>query len=272
MPLKKTRRLILLSILLLFSFPLSVASYEIFIYRPELPANPLFKEKRITIHGEFFGHLQFPSTYPSYNDLSGPEDRWNFGFQNIISLTDNTAFMAQLVTHDDGHKRTKFDWHFSLRHHLFENLVVIIGHDSNHDSDNQSSVDNKPYYLNRNYIGLGIPYEKNSFYAEPFTWFFHHTNQRGHLDLSGEKLRQEYGLRIGWWLHKQIGFHFQITSQTKVLFSLGEAFYADLIIRVRLLEYLELSLGTSLWKDIQESRWGNQKKFYKFIWGIAVPF
>ncbi len=67
--------------------------------------------------------------------MSGSLDRWNFGFQNIVHFTPTTRFISQLVTHDDGDQRTKFDWHFSLRQTVFENLVFIIGHDSNHDSD-----------------------------------------------------------------------------------------------------------------------------------------
>lgn len=247
-------------------------AYEIFIYRPYLKKDSVSKEKKITLHGEFFGHLQLPSTFPSYNDLSGDEDRWNYGFQNIIFITENTSFLAQLVTHDNGHKRTKFDWHFSLRHLLFDNFAIIIGHDSNHDSDNLSKLYEKNFYLNRNYVGFGLPFESNNFYIEPFTWFFHHTNHRGHLDYSGEKLCQEYGLRIGLLLKERLSLNLQVISQSEDYFSLGQAFIVDLIIRFRVLDYLELSSGAGLWKDIQKSRLGNQKNFYKLIWGIAIPF
>ena len=65
-----------------------------------------------------------PSTFPSYNDLSGPVDRWNFGFQNYFPITTTTTLMAQLVTHDDGRQRTKFDWHFHLRQVIVDNLVA----------------------------------------------------------------------------------------------------------------------------------------------------
>ena len=245
----------------------TASGYEIFIYRPYKDKKPLFREKKLFIRGEFFGQLQIPSTFPSFNDYSGSEDRWNYGFRNLIFLTDSTYLTAQLVTHDDGQKRTKFDWHFSFRQLFTQNLVLIVGHDSNHDSDYKS-----PYFVNRNYIGLGLPFEQGSFYLEPFTWFFHHTNQRGHLDQSGNKLRQEYGLRIGGWLSGRTSFHLQVIAQTEKLFSLGQAFLADLIIRVKMLEWMELSLGASLYKDIGESRLGNHKKFYKFIWGIAIPF
>jgi len=263
---------LLFSVILSFSFFDSIFAYQIFIYRPIKEKRPLSRESKISLHGEFFGQLQFPSTFPSYNDLSGEEDRWNYGFQNQIFFTDSTSFLAQLVTHDDGHQRTKFDWHFSLRQNFSENLVLIVGHDSNHDSDHLSLHNQKPYYLNRNYIGISLPFEENSFYIEPFTWFFINTNERGHLDLSGNKLRQEFGLRIAAWFEEGISFHFQILAQTEELFSLGQAFLGDLIIRIELAPWLELSLGGGLWKDIETSRLGNQQKFYKFIWGIAIPF
>ena len=104
--------------------------YEIFVYRPYKQKNPLFPGNRLTLHGEFFGQLQMPSSFPSYNDLSGEDDRWTFGFRNRIFITENFSFLAQLVTHDDGSKRTKFDWHFSLRLKPLDNLVLILGHDS----------------------------------------------------------------------------------------------------------------------------------------------
>ncbi len=246
--------------------------YEIFVYRPYKTKNPLFTEKKLTLHGEFFGQLQAPSTFPSYNDLSGPEDRWNYGFRNLIFLTEDISFLAQLVTHDDGTQRTKFDWHFSLRFNPFENLVMILGHDSNHDSDYQSRQDESPYFLNRNYLGFGLPFQLGEFYIEPFTWFLYHTNHRGHLDLSGDKLIQEYGLRVGAWFQQNFGISFQIIGQSEAFFSLGQAFLADLIVRIKLLDYFEISLGGSLWKDIQESRLGKKQAFYKLHWGIAIPF
>jgi len=263
--------LILLILSLLFMLNASYST-EIFIYRPDLEKKPLSTEKKITLHGEIFGHLQYPSTFPSYNDLSGPEDRWNFGFKNIIFLTPDTVLHAQLVTHDDGQRRTKFDWHFSLRQKLLENLVLIIGHDSNHDSDHQSILDGKSYFLNRNYVGFGIPFKAGDFYLEPFTWFFHHTNQRTHLDFSGEKLAQEFGLRMGVWIDDRFGIHVQIFSQLDSIFSHGRAYMADVILRLRLLDYFELSAGTRFWKDINESPDGNKQNFYKFFWGIAIPF
>jgi len=264
---KYLRNALILFTMILFFLSKPASGYEIFIYRPYKEKKPLFKEKKIFLHGELFGQLQLPSTFPSYNDRSGEEDRWNYGFRNLIYLTEKTSLLVQLVTHDDGHKRTKFDWHFSFRQYFLENLVLIIGHDSNHDSDYQS-----PFYTNRNFVGLGFFLEKNSFYLEPFTWFFLHTNQRGHLDLSGNRLRQEFGLRIGAWFAESIGFHFQILAQTEKIFSLGQSFLADFILRVKLLEGLELSLGAGLLEDIGESRLGNHKKYYKFIWGLAVPF
>lgn len=246
--------------------------HEIFIYRPYHEKNPLFPDGRLTLHGEYFGQLQLPSTFPSYNDLSGKDDRWTFGFKNRIFFTENFSFLAQLVTHDDGSKRTKFDWHFSLRLNPLENLTLILGHDSNHDSDYQSTVDNLAYYLNRNYAGFGLPFQIGDFYIEPFTWFLYHTNQKGHLDLSGETLLQEYGIRIGAWFEESVGMSLQILAQSESLFSLGQAFLAEMIIRVKIVGHLELSAGGSIWKDIQESAKGNKQTFYKLQWGIAIPF
>ncbi len=246
--------------------------YEIFLYRPYKNKKPFFQENRITLHGEFFGHLQLPSNFPSYNDLTGPEDRWNYGFRNTVFLTENFSFLAQLVTHDDGSKRTKFDWHLSLRFSPLENLVLIFGHDSNHDSDYQSILDGHVFYLNRNYLGFGLPYQQGNFYFEPFTWFLYHTNQKSHLDLSGDELLQEYGIRMGAWFEETFGLSLQIVGQSAALFSLGQTFLADLILRVKIVDYLELSIGASIWKDIQESRLGNKKTFQKVYWGLAFPF
>ncbi len=172
---------------------------EIFIHRPGLNGSSLAESRKIVLHGDIFFHYLSPSTFPSYNDLSGPADRWNMGFQNYFPITPTTTLMAQMVAHDDGAQRTKFDWHFHLRQALLRNLVVIIGHDSDHDSEHQSYLRGKPYYTNRNYVGIGIPFEGRHFYIEPFTWFFHHSNQRAGLDMSGERLRQEYGLRASLW-------------------------------------------------------------------------
>ncbi len=258
--------------ILFVSFAGVLHAYEIFVYRPYKEKNPLFPNKKLVLHGEFYGQLQLPSNFPSYNDLSGEEDRWTFGFRNRIFITENFSFLAQLVTHDDGSKRTKFDWHFSLRLQPLENLVFILGHDSNHDSDYQSIVDGLAYYLNRNYVGFGLPFKVGDFYFEPFTWLLYHTNQKGHLDLSGEKLLQEYGLRIGAWIQDSFGISLQIMGQSEAFFSLGQTFMADLIFRIKLLDYLELSIGGSIWKDIQESRLGNKQTFTKLHWGIAIPF
>lgn len=252
--------------------PSAIFGYEIFICRPHLDKKSLQDVQRITLHGEFFGYLQYPSTYPSFNDLSGPEDRWTYGFHNLIFLTQSTVFHAQLVTHDDGGRRTKFDWHFSIRQQVLENLVLIVGHDSNHDADYESQLDGKRFYLNRNYVGFGLPIRSDSLYIEPFTWFFHHTNQRGHLDLSGNRLRQEYGLRFATCHADQMSVHVQILAQSESMFSIGQSYIADLILRIRITDFLEFSMGASLWKDIQQSRLGNQKNFYKLFWGIAIPF
>ncbi|MCJ7579557.1 MAG: hypothetical protein MUP98_03370 [Candidatus Aminicenantes bacterium] len=264
--------LILLLVLVFLGLSSKAFAQEIFIFRPKPEKNALSQEKKITVHGEFFGHLLSPSTFPSFTDMSGSLDRWNFGFQDIIHFTPSTRFIAQLVTHDDGHQRTKFDWHFSLRQTVFDNLVFIIGHDSNHDSDHESRRDQSRYFLNRNYIGFGIPFETGSFYFEPFTWFFHNSNQRSYLDMSGEKVKQEYGIRLGYWFENGIGIHGQIFTQTDSVLSSGNTYMASVFIRIKILQFLEVSLGSSIWKDIRESPLGNKDKFYKFMWGIALPF
>jgi hypothetical protein len=271
----RKRIIIVFSFLLLSCFlvPDSVYSYVLFIYRPYLEKKPVSREKKITLHGEFFGQLQLPSTFPSYNDLSGLTDRWNYGFRNIVFITENTVFLAQLVTHDDNHSRTKFDWHFSLRQSLSKNFVLIIGHDSNHDSDHKSVVDQSRFYVNRNYIGFGLPCKKGDFYIEPFLWYLlKNTKQRGYLDLSGNAPRYEYGLRIARWFEDRVGIHFQIMNQTEKVFSRRQTYIADLIIRVKLLNWFELSAGGGIWKDTKTSPWGNKQKFYKLIWGVAIPF
>ena len=256
-----------------FLLPYSVYSYALFIYRPYFDKQPVNQEKKITIHGEFFGHVQAPSTFPSYNDLNGTADRWNYGFQNIIFITKNTVFLAQLVTHDDNRSRTKFDWHFSLRQLLSKKLVLIIGHDSNHDSDYKSSINQSRYYVNRNYIGLGFPSKKGNFYIEPFFWYLlDNTRQRGHLDLSGDDPRMEYGLRIATWFEDRVSIHFQIFYQAEKFFSRSQTHIADLFIRIKLLNWLELSAGGAIWKDIKTSPLGNKQKFHKLIWGLAIPF
>ncbi len=130
-------------------------AYPLFIYRPHLERRIFFEEGKISLRGEFFAYVLYPSSFPSYNDHLGSEDRLNLGFQNLSFLTKKTTFVAQLVTHDDGRKRTKFDWHFSLRHSLLKNLVLIAGHDSDHDSDYQSLREGKPFFL-RDYLQLTV--------------------------------------------------------------------------------------------------------------------
>jgi hypothetical protein len=262
----------LILLLVSTSFSSKAFAQEIFIFRPKPEKNALSQEKKITVHGEFFGHLLSPSTFLSFNDMSGSIDRWNFGFQNIVHFTPSTRFIAQLVTHDDGHQRTKFDWHFSIRQTVFDNLVFIIGHDSNHDSDHESQRGQSMYFLNRNYIGFGIPFETGSFYLEPFTWFFHNANQKSHLDMSGEDVKQEFGIRLGYWFEKGIGIHSQILAQSDGLFARSQTYIATVFLRFQIFKYLEISLGSSIWKDIRESRLGNKDKFYKFMWGIIIPF
>lgn len=250
----------------------TLSGYEIFLFRTYEKKISLARDHRIHLHGELFGQIQLPSSFPSYNDLSGEDDRWAFGFHNVVFLTDSTVLHAQLVTHDDGHQRTKFDWHFSLRQNLSQYIVLIIGHDSDHDSDHRSYLNGRPFYTNRNYIGFSLPINGPAFLIEPFTWFFHHSNQRAHLDLSGGKLKQEYGLRFGALLGKHASLSFQLVIQSDSTFTLGQMLLADLIFRLRLTEWLELSAGSSWWKDRETSPAGRKQSFHKLIWGGAILF
>lgn len=264
------RPALLMSLLLLGGTTLS--AYEFFIYRPEPERALLSNRKTIIIHGELFGQLLAPSTLPSFNDLTGPIDRWNYGFRDVIYFSSGTRFLAQMLVHDDGHNRTKFDWHFSLRQNIADNLVLVIGHDSNHDADHQSLRLGKPYYTNRNYFGLGLPLEFESFYIEPFLWFFHHTNQRTHLDLSGDKLKQEMGIRAAAWIRDAATINIQVVSRAAELFNIGPSYVLDVIIRVPLADWLELSCGGGLWQDRLESPSGRKLKYHKYLWGVAIPF
>ncbi|MDH4198182.1 MAG: hypothetical protein OEW05_12275 [Candidatus Aminicenantes bacterium] len=247
-------------------------AYEVFLWRPLTDADALSRTGRITMHGELFASLLAPSTFPSYNDLSGATDRWHFGFQDRIAITPTTLLLGQLLTHDDGTQRTKFDWHFSLRQELIENLVLTIGHDSDHDAEHLSWVRGKPFFTNRNYIGVGMPVEGETVYVEPFIRFFHHTNLRTFLDMSGEKIVQEFGLRLALRPAPGVDFHGQIFSQTDRLFEIGRDFIGEAIVRFRVTDWFELSWGFSLWRDIEISPAGRQQSFYKIMWGVAVPF
>jgi hypothetical protein len=255
-----------------FFLPADLPGHEIFIYRRYDPKDNLLAQKRITMHGELFGQLLYPSSYPSYNDLSGEEDRWNFGFHDCFFITPGTAFHAQLVTHDKDGERTKFDWHFSLRQRLAAVLALDIGHDSDHDSDNTSYLNGKPYYTNRNYIGLHLSWAGESFLVEPFLRFFHSTNQRAYLDLSGEKLAQEYGLRVGVLFGRTGSLSLQVIGQSGAVAGRVETGLAELILRFRLADWFEASFGGGIWADAQRSPLGNKQTFYKLAWGIAIPF
>lgn len=252
--------------------PAVLPGYEIFIYRRFDLRENLLDQKKASLHGELFGQLLFPSTFPSYNDLSGEEDRWNFGLHNYLLITRSTTFHAQLVTHDKHGERTKFDWHFSLRRQVVRSLVLDIGHDSDHDSDHTSILSGKPYYTNRNYFGVYVPWTGEVFIIEPFLRLFHHTNQRTHLDLSGEKLKQELGLKVGAALGKAVTLSLQVVIQSSERLGRSEAWLGDLIFRVRLSGWLEASLGGGFWSDLVTSPLGNKQAFSKLTWGIAIPF
>jgi hypothetical protein len=252
--------------------PPVLSGYEIFIYRRFDPRDNLLNQKKIIMHGELYGQLLSPSTFPSYNDLSGEEDRWNFGFHDYLLLSPSTILHAQLITHDSHGERTKFDWHFSLRQQVVRNLALDLGHDSDHDSDHSSTLLGKPYYSNRNYFGIYLPWAGEAFIVEPFLRLFHHTNQRVHLDLSGAKLGQELGLRVGASLGDAASFGFQVIAQSSRTFGRSETWLADLVVRVRLSVWLEATMGGGVWSDLLRSPLGHKQTFYKLIWGIAIPF
>jgi hypothetical protein len=256
----------------LLFLPAVLPGHELFIYRRYDPKDNLFAQKRITMHGELFGQLLYPSSFPSYNDLSGEEDRWNFGFNDYFFITSGTAFHAQLVTHDKDGERTKFDWHFSLRQRLFQSLALDLGHDSDHDSDHTSYLNGKPYYTNRNYIGIHLGWARESFLIEPFLRFFHSTNQRVYLDLSGKKLAQEYGLRVGVSFGAVGSLSIQVLGRSGTIFGRIETGLADLILRFRLEDWLETTIGGGIWTDARTSPLGHKQTFSKLVWGIAIPF
>jgi hypothetical protein len=147
-----------------------------------------------------------------------------------------------------------------------------MGHDSDHDSDHTSTLYGKPYYTNRNYIGLHLPWSGEAFVVEPFLRFFHHTNERLHLDLSGEKLRQELGLRIGAALGEAASLSIQVIAQSSRAFGRSETGLADLVFRIRVSGWLEATLGGGVWSDLVRTPLGQKQTFYKLIWGIAIPF
>ena len=256
----------------LISAPAPTRGHERFIYRRYDPKENLLSLKRLTMHGELFGQLLFPSSFPSYNDLSGEEDRWNFGFHNHFFITPTTAFHAQLVTHDKHGERTKFDWHFSIRQRLVGPLALDIGHDSDHDSDRTSYLNGKPYYTNRNYIGIHLTFARESFLIEPFARFFHNTNQRAYLDLSGERIVQEYGLRVGISFGRAGALSLQLLGRSSGLFGQFESGLADLVLRFRLADWLEAAVGGAILADARRSPLGNKQTFRKLTWGIAIPF
>jgi hypothetical protein len=255
-----------------FALAARLSGSEIFIYRQFDKADAMSRTGRLTLRGEIFSNLQAPSDFPSYNDLSGPVDRWTLGFQDFVLITPTTRILAQLVSHNLGGEFTKFDWHFSLRQQLARNLVLILGHDSDHDADHASELDGKRFYNNRNYIGVGAPFTAGVFCIEPFFRFFHHTNQPTRLDLSGDELKQESGLRVGARFSPAVSLSFQGLIQSSAVFDLAQAWMADVILRFRLTDWLEATLGGSIWQDWGTDPAGRKQTFTKLMWGIAVPF
>jgi hypothetical protein len=155
---------------------------------------------------------------------------------------------------------------------VVQGLTLELGHDSDHDSDHTSRLGDRPYYTNRNYIGIGAPWQGATFMIEPFLRLFHHTNQRPYLDFSGEKLKQELGLRVGAEFGKAASLSLQVVGQSSRAFGRNEVWLADLLLRVRVADWLEATLGGGIWSDILTSPLGNKQTFYKLIWGMAVPF
>ena len=247
--------------------------YELFIHRPEPDRSLLSSRRTIVIHGELFGQLLSPSTFPSFTDQTGLIDRWNYGFRDVIYFSAGTRFLAQMVAHDDGHNRTKFDWHFTLRQEIARNLAVFFGHDSDHDSDRGSRLDGRSFYTNRNYLGLSAPFSGEDFLVEPFLRFFlGTTNQRTRLDLSGEVLKQESGLRLGARFGPATTLSLQALIQSSAVFDRARAWLADVCLRLRLTDWLEASVGGGLWRDWDADASGRRQTFSKLFWGIAVPF
>jgi hypothetical protein len=261
-----------LAVVLHLAAAVRLAGYELFIYRQVDKKEAVSLTGRLTLRGEIFGQYQSPSSYPSYNDFSGPIDRWTYGFQDYLLITPTTNLLAQLVTHDRSGGRTKFDWHISLRQELIPSLVLVLGHDSDHDSDHTSYLGGKSFYTNRNYVGVEVPVEGGGLLIEPFVRFFHHTNQRTRLDLSGDKLKQETGLRVGARLGQAVTLSFQALIQSSEVFDLAQAWLGDVILRCRLTAWLEVTLGGSIWQDWGTNPAGGKQTFSKLIWGIAVPF
>ncbi len=90
--------------------------------------------------------------------------------------------------------------------------------------------------------------------------------------MSGENVKQEYGIRMGYWFENGLSLHGQILAQTDKMLAAGNTYMATVFMRIRIIKFLELSLGASLWKDTRESLLGNKDKFYKLMWGIVIPF
>ncbi len=265
-------RVFCIAAILQFVLAARLTGSEIFIHRQFDSQEALSRTGRLTLRGEIFSNLLAPSDFPSYNDLSGPADRWTLGFQDVILITPTTRLLAQLVSHNLGGEFTKFDWHFSLRQQLARNLVLILGHDSDHDADHASELGGKHFFTNRNYVGAGAPFTAGVFTIEPFFRFFHHTNQPTRLDLSGDELKQESGLRVGARFSPTVSLSFQGLIQSSAVFDRAQAWLADVILRFRLTGWLEATLGGGIWQDWGADPAGEKQTFTKLMWGIAVPF
>jgi hypothetical protein len=267
---RKSARIIWVCALSFFAgLPSVLSGYEVFIYRRFDPRENLFDQKRITLHGELFGQLLSPSTFPSYNDLSGEEDRWNFGFHNYLLISPSTVLHTQLLTHDMGGERTKFDWHFSVRQQLIRSLASIWGMIRPRFGPHQH-LRGRPYYSTAITSG-SMCLEAGSLLSSTLHPILPSHEPDSILTLGREtpsELRPA-GRHVPRGV---VGFSFQLLPSPAVPSAGSEVWLGDLILRARLAGWLETTLGGGVWSDLIRSPLGNKQTFYKLIWGIAIPF
>jgi len=266
-------RLLFGTFLLLLPLAARLAGYEMFVFRRYDRKEAFSLTGRVRLQGDLFAQVQAPSSFPSYNDHSGPADRWTIGFQEQLVITPTTFLVGQLVAHNRGPEFTKFDWHFSLRQEVMSNLVVLFGHDSDHDADHESLLDGKHYFTNRNYFGVEVPVTGADLLVEPFLRFFlGSTRQPTRLDLTGDEISQESGVRLGARFGPSVTLSAQALVQSSAVFNLAQAWLAEVIVRFRLTGWLEATVGGTVWQDWGEDTAGVKQTFSRLSWGLAVPF
>jgi len=86
-------------------------------YRFE-PINPLGPDKKILIQGEFFGQLQPPSAYPSYNDLTGGKVEQEYGLRAGAQLGKSVTASLQVIA--------QFDTVFNIEQTLIADLIFRL--------------------------------------------------------------------------------------------------------------------------------------------------